>query len=202
MKKLMMMIGMVVAGLTTLAQGDGAATQRAAKMAEKMKLELALDDVQYKSIKAIHEEYAGKRGQIRMDSALSAEVKRDLMKSLHHERSAAVKKVLTPEQQVKWKAHQKAQRQKHQSKGQPGDHAMRMKKHLSLTDDQTTKVKALDQEFMKKFQTLRQDTTLTRDDFRRQVQPVRDEYVNQIKRVLTDEQFIKWDKRRHKRRGK
>lgn len=197
----MMMVGMVIAGVMAYAQGDGAdPMKRATRQADKMKLELSLDDVQYKSIKAIHEEYAGKQSQVRMDSALSKDAKRDLMKSLQREKSAAVKKVLSEEQSKKWQAYQKAQRQKHHSKRQKGDHAMRMQKNLSLTDEQTAKVKALDQEFLKKFQALRRDTTLTRDDFRKKVEPVRDEYVNQIKSILTDEQFIKWDKRRQKRK--
>lgn len=201
MKKLMMMVGMVIAGVMAYAQGDGAdPMKRAARQADKMKLELSLDDVQYKSIKAIHEEYAGKQSQVRMDSALSKDAKRDLMKSLQREKSEAFKKVLSDEQSKKWQAYQKAQRHKHQSKRQKGDHAMRMQKNLSLTDEQTAKVKALDQEFLKKFEALRRDTTLTRDDFRRKVEPARDEYVNQIKGILTDEQFIKWDKRRQKRK--
>jgi hypothetical protein len=201
MRKLMMMVGMVVAGVMAYAQGDGADPMKhAARQTDKMKSELSLDDVQYKSIQAIQEEYAGKRAQIRTDSALSTTVKRDLMKSLQREKSEAVKKVLTPEQSKKWQAYQKSQRQKHQSKRKQGDHAMRMQKILSLTDEQTTKVKALDEELLKKFQALRQDTTLTRDDFRRKVEPVRDEYILQIKSILTDEQFIKWEKRRQKRK--
>jgi hypothetical protein len=122
------------------------------------------------------------------------------MKSLQREKSEAVKKVLSQEQSKKWQAFQKSQRLKHQSKRQKGDHAIRMQKSLSLTDEQTAKVKALDQEFLKKFQTLRRDTTLTKYDFRRKIKPVRDEYVNQIKGILTDEQFIKWDKSRQKRK--
>lgn len=195
-----MMVGMVVAGVMAQAQGDGADPMiRAARQADKMKSELSLDDVQYKSVKAIHEEFVGKQNQVRMDSALSTEAKRELMKSLQNEKSEAVKKVLTKDQITKWNAYQKSQ--KHRTHRQKGDHAMRMQKSLSLTDEQTVKVKALDQEFLKKFQALRQDTSLTRYDFRHKVEPIRDEYINQIRSILTDEQFIKWDKRRQKRRN-
>jgi hypothetical protein len=201
MKKLMMIIGMVVTSAMTYGQREQDVMIRATKLADKMKSELVLDDVQYKSVKAINEEFAIKQIKLQNDSALTLDVKRERVRSLHKEKMMAINKVLTKEQSTKWAAYQKSQKQRYKAQRKKGDHARRLQKTFSLTEDQTNKVIALDQEFVNKFKNLRSDTTLTRYDFRRKVEPIRDEYVEHMKGILTEEQFKKWDRRRRNRRS-
>jgi hypothetical protein len=197
----MIVIAMLVTSVMTYAQSEPDLMTRATKQAEKMKSELALDDVQYKSVKAINEEFAIKQLELRNDSALTTEAKRVLMKSLYKKKMGAINKVLSKDQSAKWAAYQKSQKRKYKAQRKKGDHALRMQKSLSLTDEQTEKVKALDLEFVNKFKALRSDTSLTRYDLRRKVEPIRDEYVENIRGILTAEQFKKWDRQRHNRRN-
>lgn len=201
MKKFMMIIGLAIISAMTYAQREEDLINRATKLADKMKSELALDDVQYKSVKAINEEFAIKQTELRNDSALTLDAKRALVKSLHKEKMMAINKVLTKEQNTKWAAYQKSQKQKYKAQRKKGDHALRLQRSLSLSEEQTDKIKALDQEFVNKFKNLRSDTTLTRYDFRRKVEPIRDEYVEHMKGILTEEQFKKWDRRRRNRKS-
>jgi hypothetical protein len=201
MRQYVMIMAMAVTSVMTYAQREQDLMKRAAKQADEMKSELGLDEVQYKSVKAINEEFAIKQLELRNDSALTMKAKKELMKSLHKEKMNAINKVLTKDQSKKWAAFRHSQKQKYKTQRKKGDHALRMQKSLSLTEEQTEKVKALDQEFVNRFRSLRRDTTLTRYDFRRKVEPIRDAYVENMRGILTAEQFRKWDRQRHNRRN-
>jgi Spy/CpxP family protein refolding chaperone len=194
MRKSIVLVGLMLVSAATLAQRKVDPMERAAKQAEKMKTELSLDDVQYKAIKAINEEYAEKQSRIMKDSALAKEAKRSQLKSLHQEKKTAVDKVLTDEQKSKWAAHHSAR----QKKGQVhmarhnGEHAQRMQKNLSLSDDQTSKIKAIDKEFAEKFRALRSDSAIAREEVRAKAKQLREEYISKTKSVLTEEQFKVW----------
>jgi Spy/CpxP family protein refolding chaperone len=83
-----------------------------------------------------------------------------------------------------------------------GDHADRMQKELSLTDEQNAKLKAINQEFEQKFRALRNDSTTSKEGNKTKMKQLRDEYQKKMKSVLTEEQFEKWEtlKSDHRRR--
>jgi hypothetical protein len=201
MRHYMMVIAMVVTSVMTYAQSEQGLVTRATKQAEKMKSELALDDVQYKSVKAINEEFEIKQLEVRNDSALTLTAKKELMKSLYKKKIEAINNVLSKDQSAKWAGYQKSQKRKYKAQRKKGEHALSIQKSLSLTDEQTEKVKALDLVFVNKFKDLRSDTSLTQYDFRRKVEPIRDAYVENMRGILTAEQFKKWDRRRRNRRN-
>jgi Spy/CpxP family protein refolding chaperone len=198
MRKSIVLVGLMLVSAATLAQRKVDPMERAAKQAEKMKTELSLDDVQYKAIKAINEEYAEKQSRIMKDSVLAKEAKRNQLKSLHQEKKTAVDKVLTDEQKSKWAAHHSARQKKGQAHmaRHNGEHAQRMQKNLSLSDDQTSKIKAIDKEFAEKFRALRSDSAIAREEVRAKAKQLREEYISKTKSVLTEEQFKVWQEQK------
>ena len=65
---------------------------------------------------------------------------------------------------------------------------------LELTDDQKSKAKPVFQDMMQKIQALRSDTTLDQTDRRAKMKEIRDDTSSQLKEILTDEQYAKWQK--------
>ena len=204
MKKSMILFGLMMVSTIMFAQRRMEPMERAAKQAEKMKTELGLDEVQYKAVKAINEDHARKSTKIWRDSTLSKEARQQQMKAFHTEKEAALQKVLTEAQRKKLAENRADQRSKHGARmaRDHGDYADRMKKELSLSDDQTEKVKAINREFGQKFRTLRSDSTISKDDNKNRMKQLRDEHQKTLKSVLTEEQSDKWEKMKseHKRR--
>ena len=204
MKKSMIFLGMMIVSTITFAQPRVDPLERAAKQAEKMRTELGLDEVQFNAVKAINEEYANELSQLRRDSTLSKEEKHKQMRTFHHEREAAFKKVLTEEQHKKLAANRSEQANKHRARmaKHQGAYADRIQKELSLTEDQASKLSAINKEFGQKFRALRSDSTMAQDDRKAKNKQLREEYQSKFKSILTEEQFKKWEtlKSEHKRR--
>lgn len=68
----------------------------------------------------------------------------------------------------------------------------RMKKELSLSDDQFGKVKAIKVKFAERFATIRKDTSLTQGTARNQSKKLRAEQETELKGVLTADQWTKY----------
>lgn len=195
MKKNIVLLGLMLMSTIIFAQRKVDPMERAARQTEKLKKELGLDEVQYKAIKAINEEYAGKQHSVWRDSSLSKERKRDSMRTLHQEKAEAFNKVLTKEQQEKLAVHRSEQLKKHQSRvaRHRGDHAERMQKNLSLSDEQTSKIKSIEKAYGEKFKALRNDSTIAKEDVRSKAKQLREAYKEETKSVLTKEQYEKWE---------
>jgi Spy/CpxP family protein refolding chaperone len=204
MKKSMIFFGLMIASTVMFAQRKVDPMERAAKQAEHMKKELGLDEVQYKAVKAINEEHAGKVMKLFGDSTISQEAKHQQMKTLRNEKETALRKVLTEEQHKKRLANQSDHHRKHGAKmaKHRGNYAGRMQKELSLTDEQNAKMKAINREFGQKFRALRNDSTLSKEDNQTKMKQLKVEYQEKMKSVLTEEQFEKWEqlKSEHRRR--
>ena len=204
MKKSIIFFGIMMVSTIIFAQRTVDPMERAAKRADKMKTELSLDEVQHKAVRAINEEYADKQIQVRRDSALSKESRHNKMRTLHQEKNAALKKVLTEEQHKKLVASRAAHANKHKARmaRHHSDRAQRMQKNLSLTEEQTAKIKAIDKEFADKFRTLRSDSTLAKEDSHARARQLKEEYHSRTKSVLSEEQLKKWEsqKAEHKRK--
>lgn len=65
---------------------------------------------------------------------------------------------------------------------------------LALTDDQKPKVKTILDDMQKKMNGVRTDDSLQAADKRAKFREIRDNVTTQLKDVLTDEQFQKWQK--------
>ena len=195
MKKCSLLLGLMMVSTIMFAQRKGDPMDRAARQADKMKTELSLDDVQYKAVKAINEDFANRQLKLRGDSTLSKQEIQKKARTLRDEKNAALAKVLTEDQKSKWKSYRVSQAEKHKAgmAKYRGEHAKRMQENLSLTDEQTSKIKSIDKEFGDKFRALRSDSTLAREDLQEKARQLRDEYRSKTKLVLTEEQFKKWE---------
>ena len=80
-----------------------------------------------------------------------------------------IAKVLTEDQKSKWKSYRASQAEKHKAgmAKYRGEHAQRMQESLSLSDEQTSKIKSIDKEFGDRFRALRSDSTLAREDLQK-----------------------------------
>ena len=73
----------------------------------------------------------------------------------------------------------------------------RMAEDLNLTDDQKTKVKPILEAQMQKMKDLRNDpnfSSLSREDKTAKMKAIHDDTATQLKSILTDDQFAKWQK--------
>jgi hypothetical protein len=202
MKKYGMLMGLMIVSTIIFAQQKESKRAGEGKYGEKMKKELALTDDQFNSVRLINKEFTGKVSGIRRDSTLTKESKHEKLKSVKLEKDAALKKVMSEEQFTKLKEHQSAQgkRVKQRRRHVSGDHAIRMQKNLSLSDDQAAKVKAIDKEYASKFQNMKRDSTKSKDDSKKLAKQLRDEHRTKTKSVLTDEQLQKWEAQRKERK--
>jgi Spy/CpxP family protein refolding chaperone len=195
MRTISVLLGLMMASTIIFAQRKGEPMNRAGAQADKMKTELSLDDVQYKAVKAINEDFVNKRLKLHQDSTMSRQEIQKQARTLRDEKNAAIAKVLTPEQKSKWKSYRASQTEKHKAGRAKyrGEHARRMQEQLSLSDEQTSKIKSIDKEFGDKFRALRNDSTIAREDLREKAKQLRQEYLSKTKSVLTEEQFKKWE---------
>ena len=75
----------------------------------------------------------------------------------------------------------------------------RMKKELSLTDDQVGKVKAIKTKFAERYATIRKDSSLTQGSAWNQSKKLRAEQETELKSVLTADQWTKYAAMKAKR---
>ena len=120
MKKSLMLFSAMVISTLMFAQND-AAPQRS--RGESMKSVLSLDDKQMSSIEEINKKYHEKGQEQR--------------KGLNDQRRAEINKVLTPEQSKKWADYKKERTEKFAKMRDE-----KLKRDLSLSDDQLTKLKS------------------------------------------------------------
>jgi len=167
---------------------------RADRLNEYMKKELSLTDNQYEKVKAINEAFGDRFRKLRKDSTISKEASRDEIKKIRDEHAAALKGVLTDKQYAQWTALENSHKERF-----AGNRADYMKKELSLSDEQYSKVNAINKNFGERLKTLRNDSTMSRETARAEFRKIRDEKNVALKGVLTPDQYNKWISMKAKR---
>jgi Spy/CpxP family protein refolding chaperone len=178
-------------------QGEG----RSREQVEKMKTALSLNDEQYASIKAIDEKYRTKHHALKKDTAATKADKVDAMKAIHKERSKEIAGVLTSEQQDKWKAFNKAQsaqRKADRAKAK-AERRENLKTTLALTDEQASKMEAIDKKFHAKMKASKKEES-PKDKKKALFKQYRDEHDAEIKAILTPDQLEKYQAIKSERR--
>jgi periplasmic protein CpxP/Spy len=74
----------------------------------------------------------------------------------------------------------------------PEQHAAHLQKALGLSDDQTTQVKAIFTDEQAKFEALRSNTSLSREDRHTQIEALRQDEDTKVQAVLTADQKTKY----------
>ena len=85
-----------------------------------------------------------------------------------------------------------AQRQQGDPNAMATRRSERMKKELSLSDDQYTKVKTVNMKFAERYAGIRADASLTQGTARAQMEKLKVEQETQLKGVLTADQWTKY----------
>jgi Spy/CpxP family protein refolding chaperone len=168
--------------------------ERLAAMRERMQdtaRELNLTDEQKEKLQTIIRAQMGKLRDLRQDTSLSAEDKKEKVRRLRDEITAEVKQVLTPEQFEKWKAKQS---QSTTSGVGPAARLQEAIKGLDLTDQQKEQLKPVYQEQMDKLRELQQDTSLSLPQKLEKLKDMHKEIAPKLKKVMSAEQFAKWEK--------
>ena len=154
--------------------------------------ELNLTEEQKEKLRPIYREQMEKLRELRQDTSLSPQQKRERFQAAREELTAEVKKVLTPEQLGKWTARQ----------GQPEGEVVQRPlarlegaiKELNLTEAQKEQLKPIYQEQMEKLRELRQDDSLSMAERLEKLKALNKDIAPQLKKVLDAEQFAKWQK--------
>ena len=171
-----------------------AGAERVAALRERMQetaKELNLTDEQKEKLQTIIRAQMGKLRDLRQDTTLSAEDKKERIRALREEITAEVKKVLTPEQFEKWKAKQS---QSTTSGGGPAARLQEAIEGLDLPDQQKEQLKPVYQEQMDKLRELQQDTSLSLPQKLEKLKDMHKEIAPKLKKVMNAEQFAKWEK--------
>ena len=186
----------MMASTIMFAQRHGGRSEgaRADRLNEYMKTELSLTDDQYEKVKTINETFGDRIKKLRKDSTVSKEASREEMRKMRDEHAAALKGVLTDKQYAQWTALENSHKER-----LSGNRADYMKKELLLSDDQYSKVKAINKNFGEQVKTLKSDSTMSRETARVEFKKIRDEKNAAMKSVLTADQYSKWISMKAKR---
>ena len=199
--------------------------QQAEKQTEMMTEKLALSPEQAQKIKDINLKYADKHKAQRDETQGEREKNRTAMQQLQDERKAAVNAVLNKDQQAKFEQMRPEKGQGRPGKMGPGKGArgekaarnadpakqaermtQQMTEKLSLSNDQSAKVKAINLDFAKQQQTLRAEAPEGQRPEKKAVEKLRKQYQDQLKKVLSKDQFSQWEQmakdRQYDRTGK
>jgi Spy/CpxP family protein refolding chaperone len=171
------------------APGDRLAATRE-RMQETAR-ELNLTPEQTAKLQSIVREHTQKLRELRQDTSLSPEEKRQKLTAARGEIVTELKKVLTPEQFEKWKARQG------QTPGRPARPLARVQEainDLNLTETQKEQLKPLYQEQMEKLRELYQDTSLSMAEKLDKLKVIHQEAAPKLKKVFNADQYAKWEK--------
>lgn len=200
MKKSLMLAIVMMTSTIIFAQHAKSSHKGHTDRFEKMKTDLALTDAQYASIKSIDTKYNNKRDALKNDSAQTREAKGAAFKTMRTDEENEIAALLTPDQKTKWdqlKTEHGEKRKEHFQKISEQREA-KLKSTLGLSDDQSQKMKAVNQQFMEKFGALRKSDTKDKAAFEK----LKTDHEAAIKDILTPEQFQKWSTMRADMRKK
>jgi hypothetical protein len=189
-------------------RGDRKSTQeRAQARTEKMAEELSLSEEQQARMEAVNAQAIEKRREILSNATLTDEQKKTELKASHEATKAQITEILTAEQEAKLEARKaefKQQREEHKDRT-PEEKAQfrtdRMAALLALTEEQKTKVLALNLKAVQKETAIR-NGNLTEEQKKTAFKENRQSQKAELKKILTKEQLaiLKAKKDEHKER--
>ncbi|MBT1703994.1 hypothetical protein [Chryseosolibacter indicus] len=206
-KNVMLVVFMVVAVFGFAQHGRRDASNRVAGVSERMQTVMTLNEEQYASVKKINTKYFGETKQLRADSTLSREEKKNRMKKIQNDKEAELKAVVTDEQFNKWETYKENSKKRRATKsGRKGEELRRFDlDELSLSDDQQKKFEEANKEFFAKHKAIREDVKLTDEQKKTARRELKTQHDAKIKSILTDAQYQKWleskaDRKKHRRK--
>jgi Spy/CpxP family protein refolding chaperone len=165
---------------------------------------LELSDDQKLKIKEVFQNHGEKFKALREDTGMSREEKMQEFKAIQEDIDSEMKGILTTEQYAKWQGKRNELRTE-ATKSAPTDKMREwMKKtaeELNLTEEQKSKLKDVYQGPVERLKELRADTSLTPEQKLQEYKAIEEDIVPQLKKILTEEQFNKWQQKREEMRS-
>ena len=171
--------------------------------------QLNLTDEQKARLKSIREDFRKQMEELNKQDQITVAEMRNRRQALHNQFQSQFEAILTPEQKNQLE-QVKTERKGKEGKGFGNRDGNRLRKagadlqkELNLTPDQQQKVSQIRSNYRTKFETLRNDNTLTQDQKREKLQELRKQQQDEMKQVLTPEQIEKMEsfKKQHASRS-
>ena len=163
--------------------------------------DLNLSDDQKQKMKGINETFKKQMSELRNNENITVKEMRDRRSAIAKEHRSAIQGLLTQEQKNKLQEHKAKSIEKR--KEMQVKRMEKMKKDLALTDDQSAKLKSMNESYRSKFETLRKNESLDRSAKQEQMKTLREQQKSELKNVLTEEQIQKLEEmKKNHHRGK
>ena len=159
--------------------------------------ELNLSAEQKEKAKAIGKEFHEKVQKLKADDNISMGEFKKRLASLEKERKSKMDALLTTEQKTKLEEMKKKRAENMQVKS--AAHLERMKIDLNLTEEQTAKVKKLQQDLNNKLKALHENDNIASIEKKDKVKAIMDEHKEAVKKILTKEQQVKMEARKDRK---
>ena len=163
--------------------------------------QLNLTDEQKAQLKSLKENLKKESEALKNNTSLTKEQKQAAKKELHDKWRAQAEAILTPaqkEQLQKMKSekgtkpgHDKKDKAARPQKGPGVTKGRELPQELNLTQDQQTKLQQLRADYRTKFETLRNDNTLSQEQKKAKMQDLMKAQKEDMKKILTKEQMEK-----------
>ncbi|MFZ9029130.1 MAG: hypothetical protein ACO2Z9_08960 [Crocinitomicaceae bacterium] len=188
--------------------------ERATQMTEKMAEAFEIEGEKKDKLEAINLKFVKEIQQVKEDTTIEKEAKKEKMKSIAEKRHEALEDILTADQLKKLKEKEQEkmakrsemmEKRKKEKMMTPEQRAKKktdhLKEELSLTDDQYNKVNDLTVKVIQKIDVIKKDDTM--DDARKKefIKGNKKDFESEMKKILTSEQFEKFQemKKNHKK---
>ena len=167
---------------------------------EYLTKDLDLTDAQKQKMKEVRENYRKEIAELNKNENITVKEMRDRKAALAKDHKAAVDEILTQEQKNKIQDQRKKSIE--QRKEMQAKRAEKMKKDLALSDDQSAKLKTMNESYKSKFESLRSNESLDRAAKKEQFEALKQQRKAELKNVLTQEQIKKLDEMKKDRGGR
>ena len=159
------------------------------KKADHLAGKLGLSESQKAQIKTIREGARSRAENVKNDAALPEAQKRQLLQEIRQSTRSAISSVLTPEQRAQWKEF-KSEKKEHREEWA----------QLGLSATQIAQIKSIRQRSRTDSQAVKNDSALSPEQKRAQLQTIRSQVRQAIDALLTPEQRTKLQQMRDERR--
>ena len=162
--------------------------------------DLNLSEDQKQKMKAAKETYRKQMSELNKNENITVKEMRDRKASLGKEHKSAIDGIFTQEQKTKIQEQRNKSIEKR--KEMHVKRTEKMKKDLALTDDQSSKLKTMNESYKSKFESLRKDESVDRTAKKEQFKTLHQQQKEELKSVLTQEQIKKMDEMKKDRGGR
>ena len=162
--------------------------------------QLNFSDAQKQQLKTIGQDFHQKMVALNKNENITVKAMRDQRAALVKDQQTAFQNILTPEQKTKLsdlKKQHAAKRQEMASKRMD-----KMKEKLSLTEDQTAKIKSLNDQFREKIMQTKDNTTMDRSAKKEAFSAMMKQRKEDMRGILTPEQQTKLEEWKKDKMGR